>query len=257
MAGFDCWAPYYDLIHQGLPGDVEFYVGQGIRRGGEALEIGCGSGRIALPLAMSGVNVTGVDNSAQMLALCRARKRKIGATPGKLKLLKRDMAGFDLGATFDYIIMAYRTFMHMLTPEAQHNCLTTIHRHLAEDGLFIMDTWLPRLAALRGLHGLEALRPAGRIEIPDTSRCMVHYHSSRYDEGQQLLSEEHLLQEVDKSGTVLSTVTLPLLRAWTTPRELHNLLRLCGFESHAVFGDFDCNPINASSDEMIWVLKKA
>lgn len=252
MAEFDCWAQYYDLIHQGLPGDVEFFVGQGVRIGGEVLEIGCGTGRIAIPLAMSGVNVTGLDNSKEMLDLCREKKRRIGKTSGRLRLLKRDMADFNLGKKFDYIIMSYRTFMHLMTQEDQRNCLATIHDHLADGATFIMDTWLPNLSSL---HGLGALKPAGRISVPDTDLTIVHYHSSSYDEAKQLLIEEHLLQEVDGDGTILQAATLPLIRTWTTLREMHNLIQLCGFEVEALFGDFDCNPISETSKEMIWVLR--
>ena len=70
MAEFDSWAAYYDYLHPGLPGEAEFYGGQALRRGGPVLEAGCGTGRLAILMAMSGLKVTGVDNSAAMLAVC-------------------------------------------------------------------------------------------------------------------------------------------------------------------------------------------
>ena len=223
--------------------------------GRDIFEIGCGSGRIAIPMAMSGLNVTGLDNSKEMLNLCRIKKRKIGKTSGRLRLLNRDMSDFDLGKRFDYIIMPYRTFMHMLTQAEQRSCLATVKNHLAPGGTFILDTWLPKPSSLNSLHGLGSIKPAGRFSIPGTPFNLVHYHCASFDESRQLLLEEHMMQEVDEDGTVLRTVTLPLVRTWTTQREMQNLVQLCDFEVEAIFGDFDCNPIDESSRNMIWILK--
>ena len=63
MAEFDAWARYYDLIHEGLPGEAEFFVGQAARLGGQTLELGCGTGRLAVAMAMSGADVVGLAAS--------------------------------------------------------------------------------------------------------------------------------------------------------------------------------------------------
>ena len=60
MHEFDAWAKYYDLIHQGLDGEAEFYIGQAARARSRTLELGCGTGRICIPMAMSGCDVVGV-----------------------------------------------------------------------------------------------------------------------------------------------------------------------------------------------------
>ena len=116
MTEFDAWAPYYDLVHKGLPGEAEFYVGQAVRLGGETLELGCGTGRIAIPMAMSGVCVRGLDNSPAMLEMCREKHRAVGETPGALTLIEGDMRDFSLDKRFGFVALAYRTFMHLLTP---------------------------------------------------------------------------------------------------------------------------------------------
>ena len=87
MAEFDAWAEYYDIIHQGLSGEAEFYVGQAVRIGGRTLELGCGTGRIAIPMAMSGVAVTGLDRSDAMLAICREKLSAAGPLSGSPRLL--------------------------------------------------------------------------------------------------------------------------------------------------------------------------
>ena len=155
--------------------------------------------------------------------------------------------------------MAYRTFMHLLTPEDQRRCLQAVRRHLDRQGVFILNTWVPKpsvLVAAAGGPSAGRLRTVGRYPIAGTDVVVVHRQSATCDEFRQLLIEEHNIQEWDGQGKVVHEVTLPLVRAWVTPREMGNLVGLCGFDVEAVFGDFDCNPLTEKSDEMIWVLRK-
>jgi len=259
VVAFDEWACYYDLVHEGLPGEAEFYVGLAVRTQGRALELGAGTGRIAIPMAMSGVDVLGIDNSMAMLAQCRAKKRAIGKTSGRLTLVCADMKDFALAAQFRFIAMAYRTFMHLLTPADRRACLETVRRHLSDDGIFVMNSWVPSasyLAAVRGASRGRRMQLAGRYPIRGTDITLVHYHATEYDERTRLLTERHLIREVDARGHVLEERVLPLVRTWQTPREVADLLQACGFEVDALYGDFACSPFSAGSTEMIWIAKK-
>lgn len=79
---FDRWAPYYDLIHNGLPGEAQYYLSEALRSGGEVLELGCGTGRVCILTVFSGLRVTGLDISPRMLVLCREKLAALGAPPG-------------------------------------------------------------------------------------------------------------------------------------------------------------------------------
>ncbi len=259
-AEYDAWAPYYDLIHEGLPGEAEFYVGQAVRIGGPVLELGCGTGRLAIPMAMSGVDVTGLDNSAGMLALCKEKARRIRRLPGKLDLVQADMRDFDLAAEFKLVVMAYRTFMHLLTPADQCACLQQVRNHLRDDGVFILNVWAARpsrIVAVRGMHDPGEFLLAGEHHIPDAGIRLVHHHTAEYDEVRQLIIERHRIEEWDHRGRLLREAELPLVRAWVTPREMEHLVRRCGFDIEAVFGDFDCRPLGPEDNEMIWVLRSS
>ncbi|HNR30404.1 MAG TPA: class I SAM-dependent methyltransferase [Candidatus Hydrogenedentes bacterium] len=250
---YDAWAPFYDLIHEGLPGEAEFYVGQAVRIGGATLELGCGTGRLAIPMALSGVDVTGLDNSPAMLALCREKIRRFPRLSGSLELVEADMRAFTLERRFRFIAMAYRTFMQLLTPEDQCACLECVHRHLADDGVFILNLWAARPSRVVTAHEWSL---AGEHHIPDTGERLVHYHRARYDEDRQLIIEEHRIEERDHYDRLLRESRLPLARAWVTPREMKHLVRRCGFDVEAVFGDFNCRPFRPEHTEMIWVLRR-
>ena len=256
MSAFDKWAEYYDLIHQGLPGEAEFYVGHAVKRSGRVLELGCGTGRIAIPMAMCGLDVVGVDNSLPMLDQCRKKVTAIGALKGRLRLVHHDITDLDLGETFDTVAMAYRTFMHMLTPDQQRRALRAARDHLTDDGRLMMNTWLPNLGMMHAsIRAYSGFREAGRHTLDDVT--VVHRVRNGIDEFRQLLIEEHHVYETDGEGRQIREEILPMVRAWTTLRELKLLFELEGLAAEAVFGDFDPTPLNEKSTEMIWILRKS
>jgi SAM-dependent methyltransferase len=255
---YDLWADYYDIVHTGLPGEAEFYVGQAVRTNGATLELGCGTGRICIPMAMSGVDVVGLDNSKAMLRLCRQKMRAVGKTPGLLRLIERDMRRFELEQTFDLILMAYRTFMHLLTPEDRHACLARVYDHLALGGTFIVSLWAARSEdfAQYPSSGPRTVAFAGRYALPEGGGELIHFVSSACDELRQTIEEEHIIHEVNARAEATHTALLPMRRAWTSPEQMNALLTEHGFRIEALFGDFDCNPFTEKSTEMIWVAKK-
>lgn len=258
MAVYDAWAPYYDIVQTGLPGEAEFYVGQAVRAQGDVLELGCGTGRICIPMAMSGVNVVGLDNADAMLAVCRQKLGLIGSTKGRLQLVKGDMRDFEFGREFAMIAIPYRAFMHLTTVDDQRECLEHVRCHLDEKAPLILNVWAARPSAVAPHLGAMGgvLRLGGAYDLPDGEGKLVHYCASSYDEHRQLLHEEHLLQETNDDGEVLRMERIPMTRAWMTPREMLNLMHGAGFTPSAVFGDFACTPFGPGSTEFIGVFHK-
>ncbi len=252
-AELDAWAPWYDLIHRGLPGEAEFYVGHALRSGGPLLELGCGTGRIAIPAAMSGLEVVGLDIAPAMLDVCADKLEAVGELPGSVELLRGDMRDFDLGRRFPVVIVPYRGFMHLLEPEHQLEALACARDHLEPDGTLILNVWAarPELIATRVASG--SLDLVGRHRFEDGS-ALVHYRATRCDPLTQRIDEEHLLHELDEAGQVLATHALTMERSWITLREMGHLVARAGLEVRALFGDFDCNPPGPGNNEQIWVL---
>jgi SAM-dependent methyltransferase len=113
------------------------------------LEVACGSGRVLIPTARAGVTIVGLDASGQMLEKCRSSLQREAEDVGaRVTLVQGDMRDFDLERTFSLITLPFRAFQHLLTVEDQIACLTCVHRHVADDGRFIVDLFNPSLEML-------------------------------------------------------------------------------------------------------------
>lgn len=260
MAEFDSWAAYYDYLHPGLPGEDAFFGGQALMRGGPVLEVGCGTGRIAIPMAMSGLNVTGIDNSSAMLTVCREKAALAGVKKKNLALMEADMRDFDLNTAFPLIIMAYRTFMHCLSVEEQLNCLRCIYNHLLPGGEFFCSLWAAQPAQIAKYNPAPDFNTRTLVDtifIPPEDITLVHYVSVRRDDFRQLLCERHWVREQDSNGNTLHEEELSMTRAWVTPREMEHLIARTGFEIMTVLGDFNGVPWSANHTEMIWHLRRS
>jgi SAM-dependent methyltransferase len=129
--------------------DVDFYVEAARESGGPVLELGCGSGRVLIPTARAGIEITGLDLSPRMLDVCRKRlAAESGDVQSRVQLIEGTMTAFDLGRTFRLITIPFRPFQHLLTVEDQLACLACIRRHLTSDGRLVFDLFNPSLDAL-------------------------------------------------------------------------------------------------------------
>jgi SAM-dependent methyltransferase len=258
VAEYDSWAQWYDLLHPGLPGEAEFYVMEAARKPVSTLEIGCGTGRIAIPMAMSGVHVTGLDVSRSMLRVCRQRIRSVSPVKGSLELACGDMRCFDLGRTFQLVVMPYRTFMHCLTVEDQLACLGCVRRHLEGGGEFILNLWAANpseLLAIPENGGRGRFFSQGRHRLPNGGRLFHYVKTWREDYG-QLLHEHHRVIEKDSRGEIVLEKDLSLTRTWFSVREMEHLLVRAGFRVRTLMGSFDEETFGKGSHEMIWRLER-
>ena len=140
---YDQFLPYRDRP------DLDFYLQEAVESGGPVLEIGCGTGRVLLPTASAGINITGLDVSVYMLDVCRqALNNEPPHVQERVTLVEGDMREFDLGERFALVTTPFRPFQHLLTVEDQLSCLDCVRRHLVPGGIFILDIFNPSLTAL-------------------------------------------------------------------------------------------------------------
>jgi SAM-dependent methyltransferase len=124
--------------------DLPFYLEEATVAGGSLLELGCGTGRLLIPLLSSGLEVSGLDASAAMLEVARQKREHLSPELAiRLHLHQGDMSEFELGQQFALILIPFRSFQLLLTPEAQRRCLNCINRHLAPRGKVIINLFDP------------------------------------------------------------------------------------------------------------------
>ena len=141
-------AEFYDQIYRSRQ-DVAFFVEAAMEAAGPVLELGCGTGRVLIPTARSGVRIVGLDRSPHMLEVCRKRLlSEPKEVQSRVELMTADMRDFKLGHTFELITTPFRSFQHLTTSDDQCSCLEAIRRHLAKDGKLILDFFNPALERL-------------------------------------------------------------------------------------------------------------
>ena len=136
----------FDEVRRGrLMASERFYLEEVQRSSGPVLELACGSGRLTIPIARLGLDVTGVDLSTAMLEAARAKAAAAGV---RVEFIGGDMRSFDLPQRYAAILIAGNSLVHLLSVEELTQCLRSVRRHLAPGGRLIFDISNPDLALL-------------------------------------------------------------------------------------------------------------
>ncbi len=251
-------AAYYDEFSIGLRGDVRFYVEEAQKAGTPVLELGCGTGRVLIPVAQAGIDIVGVDRSAAMLSIARGKIAHLDeGTRGRIELIEGDMRNFYLERQFEFIMIPYGSFLHLLTPEDQRQTLERVHRYLTDDGYFIFNIFDPRLEWI--VEDYKFPEPPARKHVefadPTSGNRIVVWSTRRYNPGSQLLDEDRVFEEIDAEGKVVSRSYNSLNIRFTYRYEMQHLLELTGFKVEELYGDFQRGPFKYGGQQ-IWVSRK-
>src|SRR5215212_4917473 len=129
-----------------MAGDIDFYRRLAEERGGPVLDVGCGTGRVAVALAEGGLEVVGVDLSPSMLRLAEERRALLPSEiAARLSFAQGDMTTLALGRRFALVVTPSRVFQFMLTTAAQRAALGALKAHLQPRGRLVLDLFDPRL----------------------------------------------------------------------------------------------------------------
>ncbi len=236
-----------------IEGDIEFYLELAQQAPGPTLELGCGTGRVAIPLAQAGIELTGLDLSNPMLAVAR---ETAPAGISNLQFVHGDMTSFDLGRQFGLVYIAFRSFMMLTTREQQRACLECIHRHLTPGGTLAVDLFDPQLDRMVNGFVPESWRDLGEVVHPRTWNAVrVEATDRTNDVVAQVFEETWRFTEAASDGTVLREHEEVLRMRWTYRYEMRYLLELCGFEVVAEYSDYKKSPPDYGK-EQVWVARK-
>jgi SAM-dependent methyltransferase len=240
--------------------DVDFYVEAARAARGPVLELGCGTGRILLPTARAGVEITGLDSSANMLARCR---EKLAAEPAPLQrdlqrrvtLVSGSLADFDLGRTFNLITMPFRPFQHLLTVEQQLSCLAAVKRHLAPGGRLIFDVFQVQPAAVYDPSWMVEKEDGPITRLADGRIVRRTVRVAAFHRAQQINDVEFCWYITHPDGRREQVHWRVALRYFYR-FELEHLLVRAGLRVAALYGNFERAPFGEDSQEMIFVAEK-
>ena len=237
--------------------DVEVYVGMATESGGPVLELGCGTGRVLIPTARRGIQITGVDLSERMLDKCR---QKLLGEPAevqaRVQLAHGDIRRFDLGCTFGLVIIPFRPFQHLITLEDQLACLACVRSHLDAGGRFVVDVFNPDLRRLVDVSFHQEDREEPHFQMPDGRRVVRKFRNASIDLHRQVLNAEIVYDVTHPDGREERLVNAFPFRYYFR-YEMEHLLARAGFEVEGLFSDFDRSPYGSKNPgELIFVARK-
>lgn len=252
-------AEYYDYVQiYAERADVMFWVDAARESGGPVLEVGCGTGRILLPTARAGIEITGLDLSPKMLGVLRQRvAQEPPEVRQRVRLVEGDMRSFDTGQQYALVTIPFRPFQHLITVEDQIACLATIRKHLRADGRLIFDLFNPSLPALLDESRTEEQPPEPAEEMPDGRRFYRTWRRAGIDFFNQVQQVEMFYYVTHPDGRQERAVhTFPM--RWLYRFEAEHLLARCGYEIEAVYADYDKSPYGSKyPGDLIFVARKA
>jgi SAM-dependent methyltransferase len=256
---YDELADHYDTVLPHLERrDVAFYVDATRRAPGSVIELGCGTGRLLVPIARAGVDVVGLDTAMPLLRRCQAR---LASEPPEVRrraaVLAADMREFHLRRRFSLAIVPFRGFQHLLSDAEQRAALATARAHLCDNARLILDLYVPGIDLPSGSH-LPTL-PAVDPETPLPGGGLLQRHSRvvSHDADARRLEIEVGHRMRQPNGLTRSHVGRYSLR-YVLRHEAERLLEASGFDVEAVFGGFDRDPVAPDGrGDLVFVARRA
>ncbi len=239
------WDPrHYDLITQGYFADFPFYLRNVRRSGAPVLELGCGTGRVALALAAEGLEVWGLDIAEPMVSYARERARERGLS---LNLSVADCRTFDLGRRFRTVIFPYNGLQLLLGHGDLEACLERVRAHLEPDGRFLLDVFNPDLDLLNRRPG--EFQTLHEYEDPDGGGLVRVAESQFYDRARQVSRLTWAFRIGKKEHRELLEIRVLF------PQELQSFLHYNGFEIESLEGDYAGAPFSSGAAKQILVTR--
>jgi len=237
--------------------DVSFFVEAAKAAGGPVLEVGCGTGRVLIPTARAGIEITGLDLSADMLAVCRERlKAEPQEVQSRVLLVQEDMRAFELPERFRLATLPFRPFQHLTTVEDQLACLGCIQRHLVEGGRVILDIFNPMMEALVKKNFGEEMAEEPEFTMPDGRKVIRRHKITSRDVANQINYVELIYYVTHADGKQERLVQAFPMR-YLFRFEAEHLLARAGFEVEQLYSDYDKSPYGAKyPGELIFMARK-
>jgi len=228
---YDAIAELYDPWSRSVVEDVGFYVAEARAAGGPVVELGVGTGRIAIPIVQQGIRVIGVDSSREMLAAC-ARRAQAAGVAELLDLRLGDLRSPSVDEQVPLVICPFRSYLHLADDGERIDALTAARSVLVANGRLVFDVFAPKADDIAETHGRWLEREPGIYEHADWD------------------AEARTLTLSVRGPSGAATMSL----SWTSRDEWQQLLQEAGFAVEACYGWFDRTPYRGGED-MIFIAR--
>jgi len=229
VSAYDPIARLYDAWSTGVVEDITFYVDEALASGGQVVELGVGTGRIAIPTAAAGVQVIGVDGSAGMLAVCAEEARKAGVAD-RLDLRLGDLRRPPVAERVPLVTCPFRAYLHLASDEERLEALAAARELLLPGGRLVFDVFAPSDEDIVETDGRWIEREPGIFERAD------------WDLELQTLTLSVRGERGESSMTLW----------WLEPQRWQTLIAEAGFAVEACYGWFDRRPFTDGEDT-VWI----
>ena len=232
MSAYDPIARLYDAWSTGVIEDISFYVEEALASRGPVVELGVGTGRIAIPTAMAGVHVIGVDSSAQMLAVCAEAAGAAGVS-ARVDLREGDLRRPPVEERVPLVTCPFRAYLHLTGDDQRLEALAAARDLLLPGGKLVFDVFAPSAEDIEETDGRWLEREPGIFERAD------------WDGTAQTLTLSVRGERGESSMTLW----------WLEPQRWQTLLAEAGFVVEACYGWFDRRPYDGGEDS-VWIARK-
>lgn len=208
------------------------------------LELCCGTGRLTLPIASEGYDITGVDYTPSMLQKAKTKATEAGLD---IKFVEKDMRFLQLRESFDLIFIPFNSIHHLYTNEDLKKTLNVVKNHLKKGGTFLFDCYNPNIHII--VDGEKELLPITQFTTPDGRDVSIH-QIMKYEKKSQI---NRIEWHYFINGTFDSKQHLDMRMYF--PQELDAWLKWMGFDIIHKFGNFEEAPFEDDSDKQIFVCR--
>ncbi len=232
MSVYDPIARLYDPWSASVVEDVSFYVDEALAAGGVVVELGVGTGRIAIPCALAGAHVIGVDSSRGMLEVCAERAREAGVEE-RLDLRLGDLRRPPVDERVPLVACPFRAYLHLGDDAERLEALRAARDLLLPRGKLVFDVFAP-----------------SRLDVEETDGIWIEREPGIHERADWDLQARTLTLSVRGAQGESSMVLW-----WLEPERWHTLLAEAGFEVEGCYGWFDRRPY-AGGEDSVWVARR-
>lgn len=243
---------YYDHEFEKRTADARWYCDRYLEAEGTILELGVGTGRIALKAVRKGASVIGLDTAHSMLSRAAERRAKLPQSRrDDLQLIQGDMREFALSKRFELITCPFNAFQHLYTLDDIARCLDRVRTHLTPDGLFIFDVLVPDLEYLN--RSPLKRYPGVTFRHPTFGVSYTYSEQTAYDPIKQLNQMWLHYDRSEPDSAAPEHFCIELSHRVFFPQEIFGILKHNGFTVLQCLGDFDGGPLSAESESMVFL----